>query len=231
MANSISRGIEVLVKKAAVDPKFKKLLLGKRAEAAEAIALKLEAAEAAMLNAVPTKQLEAVVANTKVSPGLRPAFLGYAAAAMLAALGTGAYAENAEEWEMRTTGIDPEIPPKTYDRDINDPQEIDVPDDAGVVTGFVFDDNNQPIEGVLVVIKGANVYASTVEDGSFVISNVPPGTYLIEASRVGYDEHILENVEITVQTITSLKFRLVEKKPGTTYITGIRPDLLDKEGD
>jgi outer membrane biosynthesis protein TonB len=88
MVVEIPRGVEVLVKKAAVDPKFKKLLLGKRAEAAEAIALKLEPAEEAMLAAVPEDQLRAIVANTKVSPGLRPAFLGYAAAAMLAALGT-----------------------------------------------------------------------------------------------------------------------------------------------
>jgi hypothetical protein len=83
----VPRGVEVLIKKAAVDPKFKKLLLGKRAEAAEAIALKLEPAEAAMLNAVPESQLKAIVANTKVSPKLRPAFLGYAAGVMLAALG------------------------------------------------------------------------------------------------------------------------------------------------
>jgi hypothetical protein len=78
----------VLIKKAAVDPAFKKMLLEKRAAAAEAIALKLEAAEAAMLNAVPDAQLEAIVANTKVSPGLRPAFLGYAGGVMLAALST-----------------------------------------------------------------------------------------------------------------------------------------------
>jgi len=48
----IPRGVEVLVKKAAVDPAFKKLLLEKRAGAAEAIALKLEPAEAAMLAAL-----------------------------------------------------------------------------------------------------------------------------------------------------------------------------------
>ncbi len=83
----IPRGVEVLLKKAAVDPAFKKMLLEKRTEAAEAIALKLEPAEATMLNAVPVKQLEVIVAKTKVSPSLRPAFLGYAAAAMLAALG------------------------------------------------------------------------------------------------------------------------------------------------
>ncbi len=87
MLNTIPRGVEVLVKKAAVDPAFKQLLLEERAAAAEAIALKLEPAEVAMLNAIPAKQLAAIVANTKVSPSLRPAFLGYAAAVMLAALG------------------------------------------------------------------------------------------------------------------------------------------------
>jgi hypothetical protein len=83
----VPRSVEVLIKKAAVDPAFKKMLLQKRAEAADAIALKLEPAEAAMLNAVPVRQLKAIVANTKVRPSLRPAFLGYAAGVMLAALG------------------------------------------------------------------------------------------------------------------------------------------------
>ncbi len=84
----IPRGLEVLIKKAAVDPAFKKLLLEKRAGAAGAIGLKLTAAEEAMLAAVPLPQLEGIIAHTRISPNLRPAFLGYAAGAMLAALGT-----------------------------------------------------------------------------------------------------------------------------------------------
>jgi hypothetical protein len=83
----IPRGVEVLIKKAAVDPAFKKILFERRAEAAKVIGLKLTATEQAMLAAVPEAQLRAIVANTKVSLGLRPAFLGYAAGAMLAALG------------------------------------------------------------------------------------------------------------------------------------------------
>ena len=74
MLNDIPRGVEVLVKKAAVDPSFKKLLLERRAEAAEAIALTLSPAEEAMLAAVPEAQLRAIVASTKVSPSLRPAW-------------------------------------------------------------------------------------------------------------------------------------------------------------
>ena len=83
----IPRGIEVLVKKAAVDAEFKALLLETRAEAAEAIGLELEPAEVLMLDAVPAAQLGAIIDHTSVSPISRQAFLGRAAGAMLAALG------------------------------------------------------------------------------------------------------------------------------------------------
>ncbi|MBM4037380.1 MAG: hypothetical protein FJ290_02600 [Planctomycetes bacterium] len=85
----IPRGIEILVKKASVDAAFKRLLLEKRAGAAQEIELTLEPAEAMMLNAVPAAQLEAIIASTTVAPVSRAAFLGKAAAVMLAALGAG----------------------------------------------------------------------------------------------------------------------------------------------
>ena len=83
----IPRGIEVLLKKAAVDPAFKELLLRDRAGAAETIGLVLEPAEAMMLAAAPAEQLEAVIGRTTVPLEHRRVFLGQAAAAMLAALG------------------------------------------------------------------------------------------------------------------------------------------------
>lgn len=109
----VPRGVEILIKKAAVDPTFKKLLLENRARAAEAIALTLSAAEEAMLEAVPEAQLHAIVANTKVSPGLRPAFLGCAAGVMLAALGGAGCKSRAPEntpYPPPSTGINPDIP-------------------------------------------------------------------------------------------------------------------------
>jgi hypothetical protein len=83
----VPRGIEVLIKKAAVDPDFRTELTEKRSGAADLIGLKLGDAEAAMLDGIPAEQLAAFIANAKVSPKLRPVFRGYAAAAMLAALG------------------------------------------------------------------------------------------------------------------------------------------------
>jgi hypothetical protein len=87
----IPRGIEVLVKKAAVDPVFRRLLLARRGGAAEEIGLKLQPAEAALLEAVPARQLQAVIDRTRVAPEVRPAFLGKAAAVMLVALGVSSF--------------------------------------------------------------------------------------------------------------------------------------------
>jgi hypothetical protein len=96
---AIPRGIEVLVRKAAVDAEFRAALLDERAAAAAQIGLTLEPAEASMLQGVPQAQLEAVIGRTRVPQEQRRAFLGNVAAAMLAALG------------VTTTGCGPEPPP------------------------------------------------------------------------------------------------------------------------
>ena len=101
----IPRGIEVLVKKASVDPDFKTLLLDRRAEAAEAIGLSLTLAEEKMLAAIPREQLEATIAKTTVPTEHRRAFLGTAAAVMLAALGV-----LAPGCKPTTKGISPDKP-------------------------------------------------------------------------------------------------------------------------
>ena len=101
----IPRGLEVLVKKAVVDPEFRQVLLEKRARAADEIGLQLEPAEVAMLNAVPAEQLQTIIANTNVSEVSRAAFLGRAAAVMLAALGVSAAGCSRKE---ATDGIRPD---------------------------------------------------------------------------------------------------------------------------
>ena len=118
----IPRGIEVLIKKAAVDPGFKTLLLAKRDGAAKAIDLTLEAAEAMMLKAAPRAQLEAIIAQTSVHPSVLPAFLGRAAAVMLVALGAGTL--GCDKVEV-TDGIAPDRPPA---KRVEPPPHIPVPE-------------------------------------------------------------------------------------------------------
>lgn len=83
----LPRGIEVLLKKAAVDSAFRKLLLENPLEAATAIELKLDPVEQAMLQHIPERQLAAVIEQTVVPEPQRRAFLGQAASLMLAVLG------------------------------------------------------------------------------------------------------------------------------------------------
>jgi len=109
----IPRGIEVLVKKAAVDPEFKAILLERRAEAAGAIDLDLTPAEAMMLRAVPADQLEAIIARTEVAQEHRRAFLGNAAAAMLAAIALAS--------QGCTLGSRPDRPKKTEPKKAESP--------------------------------------------------------------------------------------------------------------
>jgi acyl carrier protein len=69
-----------------VDAEFRALLLERRAGAAAEIGLELAPAEKALVNTVPTAQLDAVISRTRVPDEHRRAFLGRAAAAMLAAV-------------------------------------------------------------------------------------------------------------------------------------------------
>lgn len=126
----IPRGIEVLVKKAAVDPEFKRALLSKRADSADEIGLHLEPAEVLMLRAAPAEQLEAIIDRTVVPQEHRRVFLGKAAAAMLAVLGLGQVGCE-DPRPPATTGIAPDLPDR--------PQSPPQPDPPGEVP---------PVEGI-----------------------------------------------------------------------------------
>jgi len=127
-------GLEVLLKKAAVDPQFKATLLSDRAAAADQIDLKLDQSEALMLAAVPAEQLEQIIGRTTVPDEQRRVFLGHAAAAMLAVVGLGIVGCGPMD---APRGAAPDIPPAARER----PERIqagetggsqpDVPPDPG----------------------------------------------------------------------------------------------------
>ena len=104
---AVPRGIEVLVKKAAVDPEFRELLFEQRAGAATTIELELDPAENAMLSAIPREQLARIVEQTTVPDEQRRVFLGRIAAAMLAVLGV-----ELAGCKPKTFGIQSDLPEK-----------------------------------------------------------------------------------------------------------------------
>jgi hypothetical protein len=203
----IPRGVEVLVKKAAVDPAFKNIL-------------KLSPAEEAMLAAVPEAQLHAIIARTKVSPSLRPAFLGYAAAAMLAALNVAAYADGEEGDIITSTGITTDVPQEKTKiaRLILDYYGVELPSDAGIVAGRVIDQSGYSVSGAFITIKGTNFYGNSRPNGVYYIEKVPPGKYKVEGSRVGFIKATYE-IEVTAGVLTELTIVIASEPVG-----GIRPD-------
>ncbi|MBN1918419.1 MAG: hypothetical protein JW889_10945 [Verrucomicrobia bacterium] len=146
-------GIEVLVKKAAIDPDFRQILLARRAYAADEIALKLEPSEAVMINAVPAAQLEAIVARTTVHPKQRAAFLGRVAAVMIVALsasGSGCGKRDAFREKDATDGIRPDRPEEVEPADEQVPGEqsaedvLDRDDNRPIVIfGYTADENDR----------------------------------------------------------------------------------------
>ncbi|AFM25690.1 hypothetical protein [Desulfomonile tiedjei] len=93
----IPRGIEVLIKKASVDPEFRSVLLAKRSGAAVEIELELSNTETVLLNAIPKTQIQQIIENVSVPGEHRRAFLGKVAGAMLAVLGIPL---SARAWEF-----------------------------------------------------------------------------------------------------------------------------------
>ena len=133
---SIPRGIEVLVKKASVDPEFRQLLLDRRAEAARAIDLELTEAEQNMLSSMPVEQLEKIICKTKVKPEHVKIFLGRAAMLMLA-VAAGAGVISVMSVQTYSAGISPDRLREmemTRAADANDVNEPNRPDPKSVPT-------------------------------------------------------------------------------------------------
>ena len=79
-----AHGIEVLLRKASVDPEFRELLLKERAAAAGEINLALTAAEEGILTTVPEADLVRMIEKIEVPEAHRTVFRGKTAATMLA---------------------------------------------------------------------------------------------------------------------------------------------------
>ncbi len=225
MAN-LPRGLEVLLKKAAVDAGFRERLLQDRARAADLIGLTLEPAEAAMLDAIPASQLAATVAGTTVDPALRPTFMTYAAAAMVGAITTQACVPPV------AGGARPDEPnppyttaAKTAAADDVQPMRgarADEPSASpGVIEGRVTDDGGEPVAGAKVEVVGTAYATVTDDNGRYRLTGVPAGDYQLNSYTTGYYQLAPADVTVTAG-------KTVEIDLAVRYVSppgGARPDL------
>ena len=87
--------------------------------------------------------------------------------------------------------------------------------ETGKIAGRVQDaQTGEALVGISVVVEGSTMGASTDLDGRFTIVSVPPGTYAVVASGVGFQRRRVTNVKVSVDFTTRLEIQL-----GTEEIT------------
>lgn len=82
---------------------------------------------------------------------------------------------------------------------------------TGKISGKVYESQSgDPLPGVNVLIQGTSMGAATNIDGEFSIINVPPGSYTVKASMIGYQTYILEGLSVSVNLTTQVDLPLSE---------------------
>lgn len=82
----------------------------------------------------------------------------------------------------------------------------------GKVTGFVWDENGEPVAGARVTIDGQYV-ATTQANGGFSLSNLPVGTFVLTVEKEGLVPYAGE-VEIQASSVTVVNVVLKTPAPG-----------------
>ncbi len=78
------------------------------------------------------------------------------------------------------------------------------------VRGFVYTkDNGEPVLFTNVYLKGTTIGASTDVNGFFSITKIPPGTYTLMISFMGYDS-LTESITVKANDIINKKYYLIK---------------------
>ncbi|MDZ7263047.1 MAG: TonB-dependent receptor [candidate division KSB1 bacterium] len=80
---------------------------------------------------------------------------------------------------------------------------------TGKIAGVVTDsENGQPLPGANIVIEGTMMGAAADLKGYYVILNVPPGTYTLKATMMGYANLTAANVRVSIDLTTTVDFKM-----------------------
>ncbi|MFZ4621722.1 MAG: TonB-dependent receptor [Bacteroidota bacterium] len=84
---------------------------------------------------------------------------------------------------------------------------------SGKIRGQIIDDKTkEALVGASVVIVGTNYGAVTDVEGNFIILNVPPGTYALRSSFIGYQNTVINNIKVSEDLTSEVNFRLISSE-------------------
>lgn len=83
---------------------------------------------------------------------------------------------------------------------------------SGKISGNIIDPNTgEPVIGANIILLGSTIGAATNVEGDYVILNVPPGTYSLKASSIGYSPTTVIDVRVNIDQTTIVDFELKEE--------------------
>jgi outer membrane receptor protein involved in Fe transport len=99
----------------------------------------------------------------------------------------------------------------------------------GKISGVVKSADGQSVIGANVVIEGMTLGASVDMEGKYFILNVPPGTYRLRASAVGFARKVVVGVVVGQDQIVTIDFTMTSEAVGMeeVVIQSQRP-IVDK---
>jgi len=94
---------------------------------------------------------------------------------------------------------------------------------VGRIKGTVTDaKTGEPLYGVSVQIEGTTMGAKTNFDGDFMIISVPPGTYDLVFSSIGYESYKLTDVRVNTDQTTERNLQMKQSVLNTGKVTEVR---------
>jgi len=88
----------------------------------------------------------------------------------------------------------------------------------------------EPLPGARVVLVNTNLGAAANIDGEYLIGNIPVGTYVVQASVIGYDYDVKNDVVIDPTKVIEINFALKENPIDYGKIV-VTPDYFTKSPD
>jgi len=83
---------------------------------------------------------------------------------------------------------------------------------TGKIAGILTDkESGEPLPGANIVILGTMLGASSDIDGQYTILHVPPGTYSIQVTFIGYKKVIINDVRVDIDQTSRVDFALEEE--------------------
>ncbi|MBN2000831.1 TonB-dependent receptor, partial [candidate division KSB1 bacterium] len=80
---------------------------------------------------------------------------------------------------------------------------------TGKIVGAIVDGvSGEPLPGVNVLVQGTTLGAATDLQGRYMIMGIPPGGYRLEASMIGYNKSVVENVRVRIDLTTTINVQL-----------------------